>query len=439
MTDKIIPLTNDFVQKLFNRADCLTFHWIGNNSALEHRHRLWKAYNYKPCYFISEKGKFAPSGATVHFFSDGTLIYAHYVSKEYLKRFEKIISDHGYKVTQRLGSFDIKTGYTLDDIIKIDKYAATVYDASKDIKLIPLPSPKEFADLIFANGNTCLTVSKDEVINPECRDYMALFDNGMYFVAEEYTRIDTIYEHNKIRYFKQNHPQYVYFDAIVVPYNHIQAIYTKAKDFAWFETKENALRKYNEAHPHIIISPEEKNKICALIKNNKCLSIVPCANNFLSPDYEKYALFDDGRLFVYEDSKFAKNIEIKLQALYPDLPIQMFRVPEYYIPIMYEEALKHQKSAKNIYIEMLKQKARKLKKMLNIPHHEALELSAKITGWNNWKEVTLIDECRARHAINAERTKKEWATKQNYDALENEYQKYVRKCNHTPKSMLTLM
>ena len=35
--------------------------------------------------------------------------------------------------------------------------------------------------------------------------------------------------------------------------------------------------------------------------------------------------------------------------------------------------------------------------------------------------------------------KKEWATKQNYDALENEYQKYVRKYNHTLKSMLTLV
>jgi len=258
-------------------------------------------------------------------------------------------------------------------------------------------------------------------------------DNGMYFVAEEYTRIDTIYEHKKIQYFQQNNAQYVYFNSIVVPSVYIHEIYNQAKDFTWFDNPESALEKYNTSHPQIIVAKEEKEKICSLIKNNKCLSIIPCANNILSPDYDKYALFDDGSLYIHEHSKFASSIERKIHKIHPNLPINMIRVPEYYIPIMYEEALKHQKSAKDIYIEMLKQKARKLKKRLNIPHHEALELSAKITGWNNWKEVTLIDERRARHVICAERTKKEWANRLNYDVLETEYQRYIRKCNHTSK------
>ena len=102
MTDKVIPLTHDFIQDLFKRADCLTFHWLNSNTAIEYKHNLWKAYNYKPCYFISKMSKFALSGAMVHFFSDGTLIYPYYVSNEYLKRFEKIVNAHGYNITQRL-------------------------------------------------------------------------------------------------------------------------------------------------------------------------------------------------------------------------------------------------------------------------------------------------------------------------------------------------
>ena len=63
--------------------------------------------------------------------------------------------------------------------------------------------------------------------------------------------------------------------------------------------------------------------------------------------------------------------------------------------------------------------------MLNIPHHEALELTAKMTGWKNWKEITQIDEARARFVISAEKKKKEMLQQSsNKDPVEDEYERY---------------
>ena len=63
--------------------------------------------------------------------------------------------------------------------------------------------------------------------------------------------------------------------------------------------------------------------------------------------------------------------------------------------------------------------------MLNIPHHEALELTAKMTGWKNWKEITQIDEARARFVISAEKKKKEMLQRYpDKDLVEAEYERY---------------
>lgn len=77
-------------------------------------------------------------------------------------------------------------------------------------------------------------------------------------------------------------------------------------------------------------------------------------------------------------------------------------------------------------MEILKQKAKKLKTMLNIPHHQALELSAQMSGWKNWKEVTLIDESAARFAIHSEKRNKKNAEELNCNQIEYEYKKYMQ-------------
>ena len=147
----------------------------------------------------------------------------------------------------------------------------------------------------------------------------------------------------------------------------------------------------------------------------------------LSPDWEKYALFADGRLIVDERKPplwvnyFAKEIS----KVFPTLELKIESKPVYLIEEIYKRLINLQKTAREIYLEMMKQKARKLKKMLNIPHHEALELAAKITGWNNWKEITQIDEARARFVISAEKKKKEMLQQSsNKDPVEDEYERY---------------
>ena len=188
------------------------------------------------------------------------------------------------------------------------------------------------------------------------------------------------------------------------------------------------LKKYQSSHParHSFLSNEELQFVDKLIRNNKCLSLLSPSPE-LSPDWQKYALFADGRLIV-DDSKTVQRqnyLASELGRIYPELKIKIEPKPVYLVEKIYETLLHCQKSARSIYIEIMKQKARKLKKMLNIPHREALELVAQMAGWQNWKEITQIDEARARFVILVEKYKKESAQKANEDSLEKEYKKYT--------------
>ena len=65
--------------------------------------------------------------------------------------------------------------------------------------------------------------------------------------------------------------------------------------------------------------------------------------------------------------------------------------------------------------------------MLNVPHHEALETVARMAGWDNWKQVTKIDESRARFVIYAEKENKQIANELHLDQVEFEYKEYLKK------------
>lgn len=112
---------------------------------------------------------------------------------------------------------------------------------------------------------------------------------------------------------------------------------------------------------------------------------------------------------------------------YPGLEIKIEKVPSFYIPEIYKCLPKYQKGAAEIYLEMLKQKARALKKMLNIPHHEALEICAKMCGWKNWKAAVHVSEAQARSAVSGEKSKKEMARDFHLDLIEWEYKSYAPK------------
>lgn len=82
-----------------------------------------------------------------------------------------------------------------------------------------------------------------------------------------------------------------------------------------------------------------------------------------------------------------------------------------YIRHIYRRLPEFQKGAAAIYIEMLKQKARKLKKMTALTHTQALDEVAKIAGWRNWRSIKVESEAHARQLIDAEKWRKSVAMK----------------------------
>lgn len=114
-----------------------------------------------------------------------------------------------------------------------------------------------------------------------------------------------------------------------------------------------------------------------------------------------------------------------LTASFPNLKFDIEHVSKKIIDATYAYVAKKQKTAADIYIEILKQKARFLKKELQIPHHEALEIAAKMVGFKNFKQALQISEKNARYAIEQEKyfkAKSEQIGK-NYTQMQYEYYK----------------
>lgn len=363
-------------------------------------------------------------------FADGTLFYRFHTPQKTIEKVLKLAAQKGFLIKKVYGSYDITKGYSFSDIEQITENLNNIYADEKNFYFEKLEPQKKFIQTLFAGGNICLTASKDENINPECRKYMVLMDDGRFLISEDYNNHFGIKDYRKIDAFYRQHEEYVYLQREYVPQHYIDAIYQKAQEFEWFMPAED----YKE-EPQSPLREDEKLQMNIFIHNlladdNKCLSVVcPSDKLFYSPDNYKYALFADGRFLLGSD--YPKIVESDLlsemKKVFPQLDIYVERVPSYYIPEIYNRLLKIQKSAGEIYLEILKQKAKKLKNMLNIRHYEALEISAKMVGWKNWKEATLIDESTARLAIHSEKYNKQTSEMFGRNQIEYEYEKYIKK------------
>ena len=339
-----------------------------------------------------------------------------------INRFEELLNKNGFKVKEKI------LNVTQASMIAISKYAVEKYSPQDDLYAMPFPSKEEFAQKLFENDNICLSASKYEDINPIHRQDLALFSDGRFIVSDKFSLLTGIYDFKNISAFWRQYPEYIYLEHEAVPQEYIDYIYQKAAEYEWYITPLEASKKHQNNHPSVqpVLSAEEEQFIAELINDNKCLSVVSPRPD-LSPDWEKYALFADGRLIVNEQKPqlWVNYFATEISKVFPTLELKSESKPVYLIEEIYKRLMNLQKTAREIYLEMMKQKARKLKKMLNIPHHEALELTAKMTGWKNWKEITQIDEARARFVISAEKKKKEML--QQYpdnDLVEAEYERY---------------
>ena len=122
-----------------------------------------------------------------------------------------------------------------------------------------------------------------------------------------------------------------------------------------------------------------------------------------SPDYNRYVLFDNGKLVLSQ--KYYNN-EVKQKHLLEDLkrscPYMKFiveLVPDYYIDCLYQEIYKRQKSARDVYLEMMRQKSVLISEIFGVPVVLAQDAAAQFVGWKDWMDMENVTITHARHLI----------------------------------------
>ncbi|MBR1778323.1 MAG: hypothetical protein IJ752_07060 [Alphaproteobacteria bacterium] len=443
MTDTSLSLTVETIETLFKQGKCLTFNPLLPLPAYKFARRLqdrFEAENHiKHSQILSKTACLCPDGGYTpdfHYFSNGVLLHRFFHEQEKadgLKRIETFLALHGYKITRTYGpgnAFDPEYDAFLREI---SQTACQKYPYQEDLYIEALPDKETFINHCFENGNVLLNACRTEALPPESRQYMALFSNGFLFVSEEYKDITGINDPKKLYDFKRTvRNRFIFLQRRHIPQSYLDGLYKRAEQYEWFLSETEALRCQPEKKQLTSAEKEKMNDFIEnLLSDRTCVSVtIPDpADEFISPERENFALFSDGTLVLDSSKQAVADIFCKhLQKPFPQMTFSPQFVPKYYVPEIYRRLLDRQKSARQIYLEMLKQKAKKLKKKLSIPHHEALELTAKMTGWANWKAATVIEEEQARHVICAEQIKKKMAERQGWqDPVEWEYQNYLKK------------
>ena len=417
------PLTYEIIETLFANGVCLTYNPIEPTAAWQYVKQLqtdfMKQNNGKRCRLISKTAKLLQRNyhPVFHYFSDGTLIYSRYLENkgapEMLERIKKMLKIRGYKLSKIYAPQDQMSFFDYTKMLRyITEKSWQCYPYKDDLSVEEFPSKEEFVRECFAGGNILLTACKDENVEPECRNYLALFADGRYFVAEIYQK--AIANFAKVSRFEDNHGEFLRLQIEYVPQDYIDALYAKAAEYDWYETPEAAAQKQKLSVNELM---KMHKYIDELFNNRKCVSVlIPEIKGMFLPEMERYALFDDGKLLIAQSRKSFDEDTLFMQQMhqaYPDYKFEIEQIPDFYFAEIYRKLPEYQKGTTVIYLEMLKQKARKMKRMLGITHHEALDMVAQIVGWANWKAVKIEDESHARNLIRHLNWRKQNATEHN--------------------------
>ena len=447
MTDKTFSLNYEIIEQLFQSSVCLSYNPTEPMRAWQYAKELendFKKQNKaKRCRIVSKTAKLWQRSyhPRFHYFGDGSLLFPHYLQEkgalEELDNIKRLLQIRGYKISKIYAPQTQMEFFSFDKMLRyISEQAWGHYPFTDDLSAEPFPNKEEFVQECFANGNILLTASKNETVSPACRKYLAVFADGRFFVAENYgKKVETVNFVNVTR-FENEYQNFLRMQMEYVPQDYIDALYMKASEFDWYETPENAAQKQKLSFNEL---QKMRKYIDDLFQSRKCVSVLNPENKdvFRSPDLDNYALFSDGLLIIAqsrtnfaEDSVFIKD----LHKIYPDYDFTVEQVPDFYVPEIYNSLPQFQKGAATIYVEMLKQKARKLKRMLEIPHHKALDLTAQMAGWSNWKAIKIEDEAHARHLIHHEMWRKQFAVEQRAEnPLMWEYERWQKLQKHPNK------
>ena len=433
MNTQSLDLNQTTLEKLFQEGDCLTFSYtdsVNFDYIIEAQRKYQKEHNTQDSWVIFDVAKlclqrpFSP----FHFFSNGVLIH-RFSSKEpvsdMLAQIGKTLMMHGYKIKQVFGPqsdmevFDY--GTFLD---KISKYATEVYPAQKSIHIVSLPEKKEFVENCFSKGQVLLTASDAEKINPEYRKCLALFNDGAVYVSSAY-KISNLINDPSVVYaaIKAHRTQNLILERRYIPQDYLDALYEKAKSYGWYLSEDKTPQELKNKKA---IKPQDLKDIESLCQNRKCISIVnpPHVEGYYKIRRDMFVLFDDGKLIINADYRALKQEDLisSLSASFPKLKFDIKEASASFIDSVYAYLSKTQKTPEQIFIEILKQKARFLKKELQIPHHEALEICAKMIGFKDFKQALQITEQNALYAIDQEKYFKEKYAKigKNYTMIQYE-------------------
>ncbi|MBR1825674.1 MAG: hypothetical protein IJ770_03710 [Alphaproteobacteria bacterium] len=444
MTDKTYPLTYEIIEQLFQNSVCLSYNPIEPMSAFQYTMKLKKdyekQYDIKKLRLCSKNAKLWISNFTpkFHYFSDGTLIYDFLTQNQspLLKSIMRLLKLHGLAVNKIYAPKDKLETFTYNRFMRyISEQALLKYPYTADLYVEPFPNKENFVRECFYADNVLLTASKAENVDPDCRRFMALFADGKYFVSEDYATHLGTKNYGKIMKFEDEHRSYIYLHREIVPQEYIDALYEKAQEYDWYVSAQDVMM-----NQHKQMSFEAVEKMSAyvenLFKDRVCLSVVNPSIEYpnLSPEVRKYALFSDGLVVSVYSLEVDEFLSKDLHQIYPNMNFRGERVPLSYIKEIYRRLPEFQKGAAEIYIEMLKQKARKLKRMLEIPHHEALDTASQMAGWQNWKNVKIEDEMHARGLIDAEKWRKKMAVERNQEnPLMWEYEHWQMRQKHLKK------
>jgi len=408
--------TKDLLNKLFAEGDCLTYDWNFNTRRktekmcaqfmLENPHGFCFVQNNKVPLPLLKHADF-------HYFSNGALVIYMWSQRadEVIEKARKILGLHGFVIK------DIYAPRNKEEwqdyfklIIDIHNKTRELPVNDEDLTLLTFNSPAEFSDYCFNGGNVLLTARKDKITEPKYRQMLALFSNGLYVVDERYKDSDSFYGDVEINFFEDYVCNKPMMRPLYVPQMYLQALYQRAKQYNWYISPEEAAKKL----PNIKASEWETAEKYAedILPNRNCVSILTPRITYMdifldeiltSPDYHRYILFDDGKLVLsqkyYCNERKQKHLLDDLQRSFPYMQFTVELVPDYCIDYLYQEIYKRQKSARDIYLEMMRQKTILISTVFGVSVVLAQDAAAQFAGWKDWQEMQTLTITHARHLI----------------------------------------
>ena len=407
MTDTInTSLNHENIIRLFDSSVCLTYNPLEPMGAFLHAKDLQKQLHIDNYRILSKTSKLFINkyNPDFHYFSDGTLIHRCCVKDDNfnikdhqkLQRIYKMLKINNMPVLREYCPLTKVDFFEYDKLLRfITEQSLINYSYKTDLYIEELPSLNSFIDECFVNDNVLLTASKNEIFPIELRNDLAIFAGGKVFVSENYNRQINKEKSEKIRRLLFEYSdKFVLCSVEYVPQHYIDALYKKAEDFDWFLS----LEEYKK-------SEYINNQINLFFNNNSCLTVTNpnFQNKETNPDISRYAVFSNGLVVSSIHDENSELFVKELKSIFNNKELYFLSVSDECINMLYERLPEFQKSASTIYIEMLKQKARKLKRLTGEQHSKMLDIVAKDAGWKNWQSIKIESEKHARLLIDEEK------------------------------------